>query len=71
MRDRRRRRNRLVARFGARAAAIAPWFIGPHALVLEDARELAAPIGNVKGALYFWPLTPSDNLALHAQLGAA
>lgn len=63
--------SRLVSRFGTRTQAASRWFVGPHALVLADARELEHPIGNVKGALYFWPLAPSDDRTLRAQLAAA
>lgn len=63
--------SRLVSRFGLeRARLMSRWFAGPHALVLDDIVALEHPIGNVRGALYFWPVPEREDALLRAQLAA-
>lgn len=62
-------RARLVERFGEeQTAEMERWFMGPHALVLDERRPLEHPIGNVNGKLYFWQLADDHERIVRAQL---
>lgn len=62
---------RLRQRFGlAHANQLRNWWSGPYALVLDDVRRLD-PIGDVKGALYFWGLSVEHEKLVRAQLARA
>lgn len=59
----------LVMTFGLdEARRLGRWFMGPHALVLREQRELEDPIGQVSGALYFWELEQRHAAMVRAQL---